>query len=204
MPRKIPDAEMFSLSFAMTRAYTEQAHDLLTSFLTNPTRFRDAAKRFQTSYCARLAGDPAIGGTFEEDRKELNNQYVLLAGMAKNAAQHDPSVPEKLGLGRLTAKTSTSASPLAKPGEFKVVHGQNSGEMIGQIPYMNNIRIFEVWGCAADPGVEQNWKLLAASPNCRGIVIKGLTPGTKYWLRIRAMHKNQGGPWSNYVFLMAI
>ena len=48
MPRKIPDAEMFSLSFAMTRAYTELAHDLLTSFLTNPTRFRDAAKRFQT------------------------------------------------------------------------------------------------------------------------------------------------------------
>ena len=205
MSSKFTDSERISKSCAMARLYTDSVHEQLVSLLTTPLRFKEATDRFQASHNALQAGDTVLGATCEADRKELDRQFSLLNGMAKVAAITDANVPEKLGLLTLVPKTTAAAVvALAKPGDFRMSHGQNSGEMIAKVQYMKSIKNFEVWGCEGDPNVEQNWRLLAASPYCKGVEVKGLTPGTKYWFRIRAVRKGQEGPWSNYIALIAI
>jgi len=204
MPNKTPDSEMLPKSSAVSKAYTEETHNYLLSLLTNPGRFKEANDRFHASYNAVMEGDTDKVATCEADRKQLDREYLLLAGLAKVAAQQDPGVPEKLGLGPLGVKTATVATPVPKASNFKLVHGINSGEMTGSVSSIKGVRMFEVWGCEGDPNLEQNWKLMAASPNCQRIAIKGLTPGSKYWFRVRAVRSSGVGPWSNYITLMAI
>jgi len=204
MPNKTPDAELLPMTSAVSKAYTEEVHAYLMSLLTNPGRFREANDRFHASYNAVLGGDIGMVAACEEDRKELDRQYALLVGIAKAVAPQDPSVPDKLGLGPFGVKTAVVSTPIPTPGNFKLVHGKNSGEMTGTVSSVKGARMFEVWGCEGDPNLEQNWKLVAASPNCRRIDIKGLTPGTKYWFKVRAVRSGDIGPWSNYINLMAI
>lgn len=204
MPQKIPHAEMLPKAATVTKAYTEEVHAYLLSLLTSPVGYRQANDRFLASYNASLLGDPEKVAACEADRKELDHQHSLLIGLAKLAAPQDPSLPEKLGLGPLPAKAGNGTSRLLKPENFRLTHGIIDGEMLGSVGYIKGARMFEIWGCEGDPNLEVNWKLLAASPNCTGIHVKGLTPGTKYWFRIRAIRGNETGPWSDYITLRAL
>jgi hypothetical protein len=204
MPQKIPDAEMLPKCVALAKTYTEEMHSYLISLFTTPERYREATERFQASYNASLDKAPENVAACEADRQNLNRQHSVLMGMAKVASLLDPSVPEKLGVGTLTASPVAGSQSLSKPDKFKMVYGANSGEMTGSVTSIKGARMIEIWGCVGDPNDEGNWKLMAASPNCTGIKVTGLAPGTKYWFRARAVRSGESGPWSNYLTLMAI
>jgi len=204
MSNKIPDSEMLPKSSAVSKAFTDETHKYLLSLLTNPGRYKAASDLFHASYNAVMEGDTEQIGPCEEHRKNLDREHALLLGLAKLAALQDPSIPEKLGLGQLGVKTVAVATAIPKPSNFRLAHSMNNGEMTGSVSSIKGVRMFEIWGCEGDPNLEQNWRLMAASPNCQRIAIKGLTPGTKYWFRVRAVRGNETGPWSNYITLMAI
>lgn len=207
MPQKTSNAEMVPVASTVTRTYTEEAHAYLLSLTTSPAAYRQAKERFVESYNASLDGDPEKIAACEADRKELNRHHLMLMGLAKLAAAQDPTVPEKLGLGPVASsstRTSSARPRLSKPENFKLKYGTKDGEMLGTVSYVKGAKMFEIWGCTGDPNLEENWNLLAAAPNCTGIAVKGLTPGTKYWFRIRAVRSNEVGPWSNYITLRSV
>ncbi|WP_026841721.1 fibronectin type III domain-containing protein [Citrifermentans bremense] len=204
MPVKVSNAEMVPKTAPVSRSYTDEVHAYLLSLLTTPTVYRQARDRFIESLNGSLQGDPEKVAACEADRKELNRQHLLLLGLAKLGSTQDPTVPEKLGLGPVATKTSAVKSRLAKPENFKLKYGSRDGEMMGTVSSVKGAKMFEIWGCMGDPNLEENWTLLAAAPNCTGIVVKGLIPGTKYWFRIRAMRHNELGPWSNYITLRSV
>jgi len=204
MPHKTPDAEMLPKSVAITKVYNEELQSYLLSLFTTPERYRNATERFQASYNAALDQAPANVAACEADRQDLNRQHAMLLGMIKAASQLDPSVADKFGMGGPTASHAAASQPLSKPDKFKMTHGSKSGEMTGGVASIKGARMIEIWGCIGDPNDDANWKLMAASPNCTGIKVTGLVPGTKYWFRARAVRSGEVGPWSNYLTLMAI
>lgn len=204
MPHKTPDAEMLPKSVAITKVYNEELQSYLLSLFTTPERYRNATERFQASYNAAMDQAPENVAACEADRQDLNRQHAVLMGMVKAASQLDPSVVDKFKLSGSPASHAAASQPLLKPDRFKMMHGSNSGEMTGSIASIKGARMIEIWGGIGDPNDEANWKLLAASPNCTGIKVTGLVPGTKYWFRVRAIRTGEAGPWSNYLTLMAI
>ena len=204
MPQKTTDAEMLPKAVAVTKTYTDEMHSYLLSLFTTPARYREAAERFQASYNAALDRNPEKMAACEADRQNLDRHHSVLIGMVKAASLLDPSVQEKLGVGILPVSPVTGSHSLVKPDKFKMVFGSNSGEMIGSVASMKSARMIEIWGCIGDPNDEGNWKLMAAWPNCTGIKVTGLVPGTKYWFRARGVRSGEFGPWSSYLTLMAI
>jgi hypothetical protein len=203
-PHKIPDVEMIPKALAVTKVYDEQLHAQLLATLTSPDRYRTAAERYHASFNASMDKAPENVAACEEDRRVLNREHALLMGMVKAASRVDPSLPEKFGVELATTTFPTSPPLLTKPDRFKMEYSEKSGELTASIAYTKAAKTIEIWGCIGDPNDESNWRLLSASHTCTGIKVTGLTPGTKYWFRARAVRGNETGPWSNYLTMMAI
>lgn len=198
----VPDPEMIAKSAAVTVAFTPERYAYLLSLLPTPESYIELHNRFEGSYAASLKGDPAKVKACEADRLAINKNLSILLGVAKAAALNDPNVPEALGLGSLTGKTAAWAGALTEPHEFKVVYTPK-GQIRGSVARVAGAKGYQIWLCDSDPNLEANWRLVASSPNCKGIAITGLNRGKPNWLKIRAMRGNNAGPWSNLVSLQA-
>ena len=197
----VPDPEMVTKSAAMTVVYTKEMYAYLLSLIPTPESYCENHNRFEASYAASLKGDPAKVQECEADRLALNKDMTMLKGLAKVVAVKDAKVPEALGLGSATKKTTIAQVILAYPHEFKVVFSPK-GDITASSGRVPGAKGYQVWGCDGDPNLESNWKLIASSPNCKGIVLTGLNRGKTNWLKIRAMRGRSAGPWSNIVSLL--
>lgn len=191
--------EVIAISAAVNGAFTPELYTYLLSLLPNPEAFAALTSRMEANYAGFLKGDPEKVKAFEADRKALDCELTQIRVLAKAAAIKDPKVPETLGLGPVTEKTAATG-PLGIPEGFKVVFDP-TGHITALMKKVNGAKGYQVWGCDTEPSIEANWKLVASSPNCKGIVITGLNRGKFNVLKARAMRGNGAGPWSNWVSL---
>lgn len=194
--------DLIAKSATVVQAFTEELYAYLVSLLPTPGSVRENHDLITASYTAYLAGDADKAQECEIHRQAVNQNLSILVGLAKAVVPKDPKVPEALGVGAFTARAATSSAALLKPEAFKVFFNQE-GQRIGSCSGVKGAKGYQIWGCdEGDPAVQASWKLVAASPSCRGIVIIGLNPAKAAWVKIRAMRGNgEAGPWSSIVYL---
>lgn len=191
--------EMVAKSTAIVEAFTQEFYVYLVSLITTPESYLETHKRFEESYAASLKGDPEKVKAYEADRQALEAALSILQGVAKAVTIKDPKVPKTLGVG-VTGKAAPSPVILTAPHEFKVAYDP-LGQITASVTRVPGAKGYQVWACEGDPNLEANWRLVASSPNCRGIVILGLNRARPNWLKSRAMRGTGAGPWSNCVTL---
>lgn len=184
MPNHYSDPERIAKAAAMLQAFTPEMHAHLVTLFPTPASFAELHHRFQSNYPAALKGDdPELLKVFEADRKALNINIALIHGLAKVVAVVDPTVPETLGLGRLSEKASGALAALTAPRDFKVAYDRQ-GHLHASVGKVAGAKIYQVWVCDSDPSSEANWRLLESSTNCKGIELTGLNRSKFNMLRI--------------------
>jgi hypothetical protein len=194
------DAEILAKSAALAEAFTPEKVAYLFSLFPTSQGFSELTNRMGENYPAFLRGDPDKVKEFEDDRKTLNSNVSMIIGLAKVAATVDPAAAESLGLGRPSEKAATSSIHLAIPQNFRMAFDPQGVPSVA-VSKVAGAKGYQVWACDTDPSVEGNWRLIASSPSCKGIVISGLNRGKFNVLKIRAMRASGPGPWSNWVSL---
>ena len=196
----VSDPEFIAKSSVVVEAFTQEKYAYLLSLVPTPERYAALHSRLEANYPAALKGDPEKAKEFEADRKAANSDLSLILGLAKVVAVKDATVPESLGLGRVTEKTASVTVALTDPQGFKVVFDPK-GQLFASVTKVPGAKGYQIWACDGDPSIEGNWKLVASSTNCKGIAIKGLNRGKFNLLKIRAMRGKDAGSWSNWVSL---
>lgn len=84
---------------------------------------------------------------------------------------------------------------LPKPKMFDSVQGKLSGTVELQAPYAGTHAAY-IWEMIADPINLNTWAQIKVSNNTTSTVT-GLTPGNKYWFRVKAIVKNEEQPYTD-------
>ncbi|MES2513634.1 MAG: fibronectin type III domain-containing protein [Bacteroidota bacterium] len=98
----------------------------------------------------------------------------------------------------LKASTSGFAikqTAVAKPKVFKATQGQLSGTVNLESPFAGN-RASYVWETITDPIDQNTWQQVKVTNNA-SYTITGLTPGIKYWFRVKAIIKDEDQPYTD-------
>lgn len=194
--------ELIAKSAAVAEAFTQEMYEYLVSLIPTPQSYREKHTRLTESYTASLT-DPEMAKECEAQSKLVNQEYSIIHTVAKAVTAKDPEAPSKLGLVTTPDKNTHAMVSLSEPRGFKVLYAPN-GQLVASVTRVANAKGYQVWACEGDPNLEANWKLVASSSACRGIVVPGLNRGKSNWLRIRGMRGNVAGPWSNCVSLSPV
>lgn len=194
------DIENISTTESLLAAMTTDPdlYRRMLSLLPNKERLEEIHGRYKNRNAS--AGGDQQKGLMMELSRELSRFTVLV----KLAAENDPTLPQRLGINLQKGKKASSKAPLAAPANFVVRHGAEHGTMIAKASPVKGGRSYEIEVCEGDPSIEGNWRHVATSVLCSKMEIRGLTPGTMYWFRVRAVGAKGLGPASSYVSLMAI
>jgi hypothetical protein len=194
------DPDIIARSATVTSMYTQEKYAYIMSLIPNPASFGALSSRVSENYAGFLQGDPEKTKAFEADRKELAGELSLLLTLSKMLAGKDPTVQQSLGFEPPVEKVAPGSLPLTSPHGFKAFFDPR-GRLISSSNSVPNARGYQVWACEGDPSNEANWRMVASSSRCKGIVIQGLNRAKFNLLRIRAIRATGVGPWSNWVSL---
>jgi len=195
------DTENISTTELLIAAMTNDPglYPRMLSNLPSKETIEDIHGRYRESRNASVGGEQQKGLLIE-----LNREVSRFTVLVKIAAENDPTLPQKLGINLQKGKKSSSKVPLTAPGNFIVRHGLEHGTMFAKASHVKGGRSYHIEACEGDPSIESNWRHVATSVLCSKMEIKGLTPGTLYWFRVKAVGAKGFGPASSYVSLMAI
>jgi hypothetical protein len=85
--------------------------------------------------------------------------------------------------------TRSPAAPLTQPAIKKVEPGPNSGELLVRILALSKARSYDLQYAPFINGIPGQWTTLTVTSVQTGVLVKGLTPGTTYAFRVRALGK---------------
>lgn len=176
----------------------------LLELVPKKEKVEEILSRFNESRIAAEGGDPEQALLLEAHRKDSKRTLSRFESLAKIAAEDDPTLPQRLGIKAHKVKKVAPAVPILAPGNFTVWHAPEHGVMYAKASPVKKGRSFLIEMCEGDPSIESNWRYAASSVLSSKMEIRGLTPGTVYWFRVRALGAHTMGPWSSYVTLMAM
>ena len=188
--------EIIAKSAVLIGGLTQEMFDYLISLIPTPGRHSEIHERFEASFAGSLKGDPEKVKACEVDRQVMNECLAILHGLVKAAAIKDPTLPEKLGIGRTAERT---ASTINDPKDFRITYDSKGGQAYASLTKLAGAKIYEIWVCDGDPSVEGNWRLLDSSNKCQKIPILGLNRTKTNFLKVRGKSGNIVGPWSYYL-----
>lgn len=87
------------------------------------------------------------------------------------------------------------APSVHKPKAFNATQGQLSGTVTLESPYAGS-RAAYVWELISDPINQNTWQILRTT-NTTSTVVTGLTPGNKYWFRVKAIVRDEEQPYTD-------
>lgn len=120
------------------------------------------------------------------------NQWCV---QVQKESKGDPAIISSTNFG--VKATPGPAGPLAQVQNLSLTEGDNPGELDAHWDPVKGRTNFEVALCLGDPAVEANWHLVSSGTKS-SCTLKGLTSGTKAWIRVRAKapKADNDGPWS--------
>ena len=86
-------------------------------------------------------------------------------------------------------------STILKPKVFNATQGPNTGTVLLECVYAGS-RASYVWEYVTDPINPSDWKQLKVTNNAT-YTASGLTPGIKYWFRVKAIIKDEDQPYED-------
>jgi len=157
-----------------------------------------AVEDLKAALAAQVHGGPAATA-------EKNNKQEALIAVLRKLKHHvldncgnDPAVV--LATGFRVAATTRSSAPLDAPSILSVEPG-NSTELVLKVKAVARVKCYEVQSAVALSGnAPSDWKSAGLFTNSRSIKVGGLTPGTTYAFRVRAVGGSTTySDWSNPV-----
>lgn len=123
----------------------------------------------------------------------LANDLNLLAAYVENASGGDPVKIRSAGMDIKADRTPLGELDLVVI--ISITVGTNPGEVRLKWQPVNKAKSYQVQYCA-DPITDAGWKDATPSTD-RRTLLSGLTSGTKIWVRVRAIARDNVGPWSD-------
>ena len=151
-------------------------------------------------FSAALAAQKMGGKTVTIDKNTKREQLIQmlreLGAYVQMAAQNDEAA--LLTSGFEAASTTHAMTELTKPTDVQLKNG-NSGQLLMKIDPVANAHSYEIqYAVVTADGTQGDWQSGGDYTNSRAIQISGLTPGTVYGVRIRAIGGTTGySDWSD-------
>lgn len=201
----VSDAEVIpkTASIVVALAKDPALYQYILSLIPTQEQLQESHERHQSAYNAALGGTPEQILEHQKERQVLNGRFSTFTGLIRLAAVKDPTLPRRFGMSQSKPKKASIAT-LASPSKLKAVHGSNSKEIMLKASPVKGAKSYFVEICDRDPSVEANWRFACVSTAASKIEVKGLTPGTVYWFRVRGVGAHGHGAWSQYVSLMSM
>ncbi|BBL75182.1 fibronectin type III domain-containing protein [Methylomagnum ishizawai] len=166
---------------------------------------KEALNAYRDAYHASLTRDTLKIAQREKARDALTLLLKRLPAYLELVAQGDTAVLATTGydLRRDTARTGGNGI-LDAPADFRVAHGQVSGNLEVRAARVAGARSYEVQTAQGDPTIDANWKHALSSATCSHIVLEGMVPAQTYWVRLRAIGSQGAGIWAEPVNIIVV
>lgn len=124
--------------------------------------------------------------------KSKVKKVVKILMFIKANAEYEANDDE---LKAITSGFVIKQSNVPKPKVFNATQGSVSGSVYLESPYAGN-RASYVWEIITDPINQNTWSQLKVTNNA-SYTVSGLTPGVKYWFRVKAIVKDEDQPYTD-------
>jgi hypothetical protein len=140
------------------------------------------------SAAAALDGGKKNIAQRNKDRHALEEDLTLLGAYALKVANGDPAILTLSGFMAAAPRARSVAQPLAQPTITSIDQG-NSGQLIVSITAVDKAHGYDVVYSALVNGLPGNWSTVTVTQARKPVSITGLTVGTIYAFRVRALGK---------------
>lgn len=165
-----------------------------------PAALATATGAFSSALAAANKGSVSQTAAKDAAHDVLVNLLRQLAIYVEGKANGDANIIRLAGFEAVTASGRGSQSPLDKPGILTIAN-EASTQLLLRASAIANARAYEVQMQIAGGA----WTAAGMFTQARRIVIPGLTPGTTYTFRVRAIGGSTGySDWSDPVSHMAM
>lgn len=137
-------------------------------------------------------------------RATLTKDLTKLAKYIDLKADGDVAKLESTGYALTKERESLGSLAPDAPARLVLFHGRSQSSLVARTAAVRGARCYETHICVGNPNIEENWRQACITSGCRRIELTGLTPGTMYCVRVRAIGKNGPGKWSDLANLMAV
>jgi hypothetical protein len=167
-----------------------------TSFPVTEADLQAGLDSFTTAMAAADAGGPADTAAKNNRRDALVALLRKLAGFVQS--NHGNDMAKLLASGFEAVSTNRARTPLEKPSILDILNG-NTGQLVLRVGAIANSQNYEVQfaliGAGGTPGP---WTGAGLFSNSRSMPVNGLTPGSEYTFRVRAVGGSTGySDWSD-------
>ena len=138
-----------------------------------------------------------------KDRHALEEDLTLLGAYVVKVANGDPAILILSGFKAAPPRSRAVAQPLAQP-TIASIEQANSGQLNVSIRAVDKAHGYDVSYSALVNGLPGNWITETVTQARKPVSITGLTPGTIYAFRVRALGKTGYTDYSDAVTRMCI
>lgn len=124
------------------------------------------------------------------------NKYCTLGSFAESKANGNPAVITGAGFDLVSDRTTPP--PVSKIMNLVLTHGDHDGTVDAAWNRDTSAASYEV---QTSLQVDSGWTFYK-STSISSITIKGLTSGTRIWVRVRSTDKDEPGEWSDPVSMI--
>ena len=155
-----------------------------------------ALDQFSAAIATADMGGPADTADKNNKRDTLVALLRQLAGYVQ--ANHGNDMAKLLASGFDAVSTNNAQQPLPKPEITDLRHG-NTGQILMRVAPIANARNYEPQCALIGPGGTPGpWVSAGLFSNSRSMPVNGLTPGSEYLFRVRALGGSTGSSdWSD-------
>ncbi|GFO58757.1 hypothetical protein GMST_10820 [Geomonas silvestris] len=172
------------------------------SYVTPLVQLDQNTNELETASYAAQNRDVLLIAKKNQWHEVVKNDLATVLGHCELAANGNLEALQRLGLRiRVPKKKSTVRAPTGETS-LSVVQ-LAGGRLICKVGKPCRNGAVEVESCSGDPSDEMNWQRDGIYLNAQ-FELAGKNPGTKYGVRARCIGPNGPGPWSPYVFIIAI
>ena len=192
-------SEILAKSAGFAEVFTQEVFEYLKSLFPTPGQYTEYHQQLAARYTASLTGDPENIKAFEIHRQVVSENLAMMNLLAKAAAIKDPTIPEKLRLGRTPERAAHATQPIGDPHGLRVTFSKKGGHPYLSLTKIPSAKIYEIWVCDSEVSVDANWRLLDTSSTCQNIPLKGLNRTKTNYIRVRGKSGSIVGPWSLFI-----
>jgi hypothetical protein len=160
-----------------------------TTFLTLPVtmaQIQADITALTASSAAAADGSKKDIAQRKKDTHTLDQDLTLLGAYVVKVANGDAAIIAASGFTAAPPRVHTAPQPLAQPAIDSVTQGL-SGQALVQLTAIPKAKSYEIQSAPMANGVPGTWTTTTVTAAKRPISITGLTPGTTYAFRVRAL-----------------
>ena len=205
--KKLSDPELLVLSGTVSSSV--ENHPALTdpwpAAVTSISTLRELTETFRRAYDAAANGDHLKIELRKEARAAVEKALTKIGGYIIIVADGDMKILSTVGfqVKATTSKSSKNSVDLVASAKVIVRHSNLSGVLVVNASKVPGAVSCELQIASGDPNNEASWGPagIGIFTRWKKLEVAGLTPGTKYYFRLRGYGANGPGPWSAVVSL---